>query len=100
MALDTGTTLTVIPPEAAMNIGVNPTRSRQTTEMMTGSGIIICPIVRIPKFSCLGLTLRKFEVVCHDLPAKSPVEGLLGLNFLKNAKVLLDFRKHTVEVRG
>jgi len=52
--------------------------------------------VSIPKFSCLGTTLKRFSVVCHNLPPESPVEGLIGLGFLKSAKAILDFSKNTI----
>lgn len=98
MALDTGCSKTIIPTEVAISIGVNPAYSHRTTEITTGSGTVVCPIVTIPKFSCLGYTLKKFEIVCHDLPTESPVEGLLGLNFLQSAKIILDFPKNVIEV--
>ncbi len=99
MALDTGATTTIIPPEAALGIGINPAHSAKTIEITTGSGTVICPIVTIPKFACLGFTSKIFDVVCHALPPESPVEGLLGLNFLKKTgKVILDFKHYVIEV--
>ena len=98
MALDTGATKTIIPLEAAMSIGINPAKSNRTTEVTTGSGIVVCPLVFISKFSCFGITRRKFEVVCHSLPFEGPVDGLLGLNFFKDTKLILDFIKNKIEV--
>jgi len=98
MSLDTGATRTIIPPEVVLSIGANLSRFDKTTEVTTGSGNVICPLVTIPKFSCLGFTLKKFSVACHDLPPQSPVEGLLGLNFLKHAKLIFDFPKNMLEV--
>ena len=37
--------------------------------------------------------MEELEVIVHDLPPTSYVDGLLGLNFLKNFKVCLDFRE-------
>ena len=97
MALDTGTTKTIIPPMAALGIGINPIHSQEITEIITGSGTEICPIVSIPKFSCLGFTVKKLDIACHALPNESPVEGLLGLDFLKVAKLTLDFPNKIIE---
>ncbi|KPK96993.1 MAG: hypothetical protein AMJ95_11400 [Omnitrophica WOR_2 bacterium SM23_72] len=99
MAIDTGSTKTIIPPEAALSIGINPAHSKRTTEITTGSGTVMCPVVTIPKFSCLGITCKKLDVVCHNLPPESPVEGLLGLDFFKGHLVIIDFHKGTLEVR-
>lgn len=98
LAVDTGATKTIIPPEAVLSIGVNPARSQNTTEITTGTGTVICPVAIIPQFSCFGVTLKKLPVVCHHLPPESPVEGLLGLDFLKAAKVVLDFARNVIEI--
>jgi hypothetical protein len=68
-------------------------------EVTTGSGTVICATVVIPRFSCLGASVRKFTVICHDLPSRSPVEGLLGLDFLKAAKVILDFDQNIIKIK-
>lgn len=98
LAIDTGATRTIIPPEAALSIGINPARSKKTTEITTGSGTVICPVVIISKFSCFGVTLKKLSVVCHNLPPESPVEGLLGLDFLRAAKIILNFAQEVIEI--
>lgn len=46
----------------------------------------------------LGVEIKNMDIVCHDLPPQSPVEGLLGLNFLKKAKVIIDFSKNTIDL--
>ena len=96
MAVDCGATYTMIPTEAAISIGCDPLRSRRKIEITTGSGIEYVPVVTVPKFSALGKKLKNMDVVCHNLPPQSPVEGLLGLNFLKKAKVIIDFSENTV----
>jgi hypothetical protein len=55
------------------------------------TGLIIC-------HACLGITRKKADVVCHNLPPESPVEGLLGLDFFKGCRITLDLRKNTLEV--
>ena len=99
LAIDTGATRTLIPFEAALSIGINPAHSQKSIEVTTGSGTVICPIVTVRKFSCLGVMLKKLPVVCHHLPPESPVEGLLGLDFLKAAKVVLDFARNIIEIK-
>lgn len=50
MALDTGATYTMIPVEAAVTIGCDPSRSHRKIEITTGNSIEYVPIVTIPKF--------------------------------------------------
>lgn len=98
MALDTGATYTMIPIEAAVAIGCDPLRSRRKIEITTGSSIEYVPITTIPKFRAFGIELKNMEVICHNLPTQSPVEGLLGLNFLKRAKIIIDFSKNIISI--
>ena len=96
MALDTGATYTMIPVEAAIAIGCNPLECPRKIEITTGSSIEYTPLILIPKFRDFGIEIKNMEVVCHDLPSESPVEGLLGLNFLKESKITINFFKNII----
>lgn len=91
MALDTGATFTMMPPEIARDIGHDPTLSKRRIEIATASGSVLVPILKVKSISCLGTKLKNVEVVCHSLPPESPVEGLLGLNFLVHLPTFIEF---------
>ncbi len=91
MALDTGAVLTIIPIETALAIGYDPARTTERLELVTASGVELAPRLPVRTVRCLGQTVRKLDVVCHDLPAESPVKGLLGLNFLRYFNLHLNF---------
>ena len=38
------------------------------------------------------------DIICHDLPMKEGLMGLLGMNFFKNRKLTLDFRKGKISI--
>ncbi|OGX05695.1 MAG: hypothetical protein A3G87_04945 [Omnitrophica bacterium RIFCSPLOWO2_12_FULL_50_11] len=99
LALDTGASVTIIAPEAAFRIGVNPAQAKETREILTGSSKVLCSVVTIPKFISLGHAIRNLEVLCHTLPDGSPVDGLLGLNFLSHFDLRLNFRKAFLEIQ-
>ena len=82
LALDTGATATMIPPKAALAIGVNPARSTAFRETLTASGKELIPLVIIPKLQIFEAAFRRVTVACHELPAESPIDGLLGLDLL------------------
>lgn len=82
MALDTGAVTTLIPVEIALAIGYDPAQVKKRVEVITVSGVEFVPEMTVRAVRCLGQTVRNLNVVCHDLPAQSPVKGLLGLNFL------------------
>ena len=97
MALDTGATYTMIPTEAAIAIGCDPSRSKRKIEITTGSGVEYVPIITLPEFKAFGIKVKNFDVICHNLPSQSPVEGLLGLNFLNKSKLIIHFFRHIVK---
>ena len=98
VAMDTGATYTVIPVEAAIAIGCDPHRSVERIEIITAGSSIYVPVVTIPALTVLGYTLKSVKAVCHDLPPRSPVSGLLGLNVLRQFNVLLAFPDHYFEI--
>jgi len=98
MALDTGATYTIIPIEAAVAVGCDPSRSKKRIEITTGSGVEYVPLIIIPQFRAFGMRVKNLEVICHNLPTQSPIEGLLGLNFLNKSKLIIDFSRHIIKV--
>lgn len=91
MVLNTGAALTVIPIDAALAIGYDPIKATGRVELVTASGVELVPQLTIRAVRSLGHTVRNLAVVCHDLPAQSPVKGLLGLDFLRHFALHLDF---------
>lgn len=98
LALDTGCSRTIIPFEIAEAIGCNPAGSSKRTRIITGSGIEIAPVVTLKSIKTLGKVVQDLEVACHDLPEEGFVDGLLGLDFLKNFKFTVDFEKGIIEL--
>ena len=93
LALDTGCSRTIIPFETAEAIGCDPGGSRSRTRIVTGSGIEIVPVVSLNSIKALGKTIKNIEVACYNLPEEGFVDGLLGLDFLKNFKLKINFEK-------
>lgn len=91
MALDTGASYTMIPVRKAIKIGYNPLSTRRKIEIFTASGIEYVPLITLASFKCLGKEVKNLTVVCHDLPSQSPVDGLLGLNFLSHLPAFVEF---------
>lgn len=96
LAVDTGASITMISIESALAIGIDPFKATRHIEITTTNGVILTPIITIPSFTCFGIDVKNMDVICHNLPAESSVEGLLGLNFLKSAKVSIDFSRNEI----
>lgn len=97
LAVDTGASFSMISIESALAIKIDPSKSTRRIEITTANGIILAPIIKIPSFNCFGVEVKNIDIICHNLPLESCVEGLLGLNFLKSAKIIIDFSKNILK---
>ena len=97
VALDTGASTTIIPTEVATDLGYN--LSNPNEQMMTANGIVLAKRITVRKLTAIGETVENIDVVCHDLPEGSIIEGLLGLNFLRHFDVNISFSTGTIELR-
>ena len=100
MALDTGASLTVIPWSAAEMLGLDPARSRRRMRFMTGSGMEAAPVLTMDAIEVLGIKISQVPVLCHDLPQRSLVDGLLGLSFLKHCRLAVDFKRGILSLQS
>ena len=98
LALDTGASYVMIPWEIAEALELKPELSREFTEVITASGVEKVPIVYLEMVSVIGEAAQNVKAVVHDLPEKSYVDGLLGLSFLRNFKVTLDFKEGMLHI--
>ncbi len=98
MALDTGATYTMIPWKVATVLGLKPELSKERIEITTASGSEMVPLVNLKSIVLFDKRAKNIEVIIHDLPSRSFVDGLLGLSFLRNFRICLDFKKGVLEI--
>lgn len=91
LLVDTGSIHTILPVEVLESVGCSPAVSTDHVRLITGSGYLIAPTVRLLWFQCLGRKQTDMLVVGHTLPFGSLVDGLLGMDFLRplNARLLM-----------
>lgn len=98
MALDTGATHVMIPWDIAAMLGYSPELSKERVELVTASGIEKAPLITLSSVYMLDKKATNVKAIVHDLPQKSYVDGLLGLSFLRNFEVRLNFRNGILEI--
>ena len=100
LLVDTGSSYTVLPRRILERLGCNLKQPHQTTTIVTASAIVKMPIVPVPWFNCLGVRKENFSVVAMDLPLSSFTNGLLGIDFLREEKAIIDIFPSEISLRG
>ena len=96
LALDTGATTTTVRTSVLVNLGYDPAASSERLPMTTASGVEYVLRISISRFEALGESRESFTIVAHTLPPSATVDGLLGLDFVRGRRLMLDFREGTI----
>jgi len=99
MALDTGASYVMLPWHVAEYLGYD-ILSKKRERIVTASGTEIVPVINIDEMTVANANARNVEAVCHDMPPESSIQGLIGLSFLRNFKVLIDFKKGYLSIEN
>ena len=92
LALDSGATSTLINVGMLVSTGYDPALSPERVQVTTGSGVEFAPQISVIKLRALREERADFPVLGHTLPPSAGVDGLLGLDFLRGQKLIIDFR--------
>jgi len=98
LALDTGATGSLVSTDLLVSLGYDPAESSAQIRITTGSGVESATETGLDRIDALGMTVRGFPIVSHTLPEAAGVDGLLGLDFFRGRRLILDFRSGTVAV--
>ena len=100
VALDTGSSNTSIPTRIASDLGYDLSNPKQVILLTTGSGIVPAKIITARKLTAIGESIENIDVVCHDLPFGSTIDGVLGLDFLSHFNLNISFSTGTIELHS
>ena len=92
LALDTGATTTLIRPAHLEALGYDPALTQERVQMTTGSGVEFAARLPLTRITALGCSREELRVLSHTLPPSATVDGLLGLDFLREGRLEVDFR--------
>jgi predicted aspartyl protease len=96
LAVDTGATATMINVAPLVSVGYDPSLVSHRVQVTTGSGVEFVPKINVTKIRVLGQERIQFPVLSHTLPPSASIDGLLGLDFLRSQKLVIDFRQGTI----
>ena len=92
LVLDTGATTTFVRQSRLERIGYTPDDSTRRRPVAMGGGIVFAPVVTLERLVALGQERAGFAVLGHTFPPDSGVDGVLGLDFLRGQRLLINFR--------
>jgi len=92
LALDTGATGTLLSWDLVVLVGYDPAAVSGRVQVTTGSGVEFVPQLTVMRLDALDQSRSGFPVLCHTLPPTATVDGVLGLDFLRGGRLVVDFR--------
>jgi predicted aspartyl protease len=98
LALDTGSTTTLISRSILEALGYRINDSTKRIRSTTASGELSAPIIEVARLRALRQERERFDVLCHTLPHVTGLDGLLGLDFLRDRRISIDFRAGRIAI--
>lgn len=91
LLVDTGATYGLISPQLAEVLRIAPDHTARRVRIMTVSGTVEAPLIRLDSVRVGEAEARNVEVLVHGVPGWPPwMGGLLGLSFLNRFRVSID----------
>lgn len=99
--LDTGASHTVVDLNSLYLMGYRRNNNVSSVHVMTAGGVVEGQLITLDRLECLGKTINAFTVVGYDflaLGSTDDAEGMIGLDFLNQTRLQLDFIENYVEM--
>ena len=98
LALDTGSTRTVIDPDVLQAVGLHSDPTLPDVHLRSVTGVGNASLVRVDKLTALGLSQADILVVAFLPRTTMRLDGLLGLDFFRDRALRIDFRRGEIEL--
>jgi len=92
LVLDTGATMTTLEARLLMFLGYDPDASTEVIEVTTTDSMSVRRVVRLNRLSALGKHRLGLPVVSQAFPKSAQIDGVLGLDFLRDCVLSIDFQ--------
>jgi hypothetical protein len=92
LVLDTGATVSVIKPADLVVLGFGPAQPARHVHLTTGGFVGVVPDFVLTRPGVLGQTQFLVPVVGRTLAAGQGIDGMLGLDFLRDRVLTIGFR--------
>jgi predicted aspartyl protease len=99
LLIDTGANYTVLSWATLISLGLDPASSTVRQCITTANGLDWMPMVKLEEFHAFGQTVTQFPVLAYTVPLGSQVSGVLGMDFLRQFPIKLDFKQAIVGIQ-
>ena len=100
LALDTGATYTMLSRAAFDSLGYHEADLGEPVDILAIGGQVRGRRVSVASFAALGLRRESFPVVVLPLDRRARIDGLLGLDFVRDSRITIDFRRGEIELEA
>jgi predicted aspartyl protease len=99
LLIDTGANYTIVSWSTLISLGLDPAVSTVRQPITTANGLVWMPKVELEEFQALGQNIEHFPLLAHTIPLGIQVVGVLGMDFLTQFEIKLDFKRAIIEIR-
>lgn len=100
LLIDTGATYTLLPVESLEMYGYDIAASKEKVRLIGASGYILAPKINVQWIQSLGCKFDSFPVLAHTLPPEMYFKGILGMDFLKQARAVINVFQGEIEIHA
>lgn len=98
LAFDTGASFLTLPREELIELGHDPDKAIARVRVAEATGRVEGSLVSLQRVEAVQEGLDDVIALCQDHPSDLPVDGLLGLSFLKHFDITLRFSDGFLEL--
>jgi predicted aspartyl protease len=97
--VDTGASYSSLNSKILSELGVEI--NEESSIVVSVTSVVELKTAAVNNFDSLGISQKYMNVVVLDFPEGAvKIDGVLGVDFFQNTKLIIDFKKHTIEVKA
>jgi len=97
--IDTGSSVTIIPPEIADYLNFRTDKNKPTMKIVTGSGSLEAPRKIADRVRIDDFIFTNVIVGVHKIPDPIEVKVLIGMNIIEQLKISIDGKNREFEIK-
>ena len=96
LLIDTGASMTVIKPDALANMGIASSGPKTWAVFNTANGRVQAQIMALRRLTLGNQFIEPIDIAVMDLDGAHEIDGLLGMNALRNFRFFIDQERNTL----